>query len=155
MNTETDIFGNKYSYPSYSYPHQKRKVKISAGMNVINQNIKPPTYQYSYSNEDSQGALICGELPDFYNPKTQSYSSAYSDRIAGWDYDRFKKACEIAGGDQVWAYRLPSLSFKKLQEFAKIALNLPVLPEYVRVIHYYNIATGYSCPVVEAVYNIE
>lgn len=78
--------------------------------------------------------------------------SAYSDRIAMWDSVRLQRACEIAdSGDQGWAYALPKLRDKKLREFAQVALDLPSLPLHVRVVHHFNVATGYSCPTVEAV----
>jgi len=40
----------------------------------------------------------------------------------------------------------------ELKRFAKVALNLPCTPTHVRVVHWYNVATGYSCPTVEAIY---
>ena len=116
---------------------------------------KPPCGHYSYSNSSSQGSLITqtNNFPDSYDPGTHDYSVAYSDRIQGWDMGRMTEACELAGGvDQYWAYSLPHLSEEQLLEFARVTLNTPVTPEYVRVVHHYNVATGYSCPTVHAVY---
>lgn len=116
---------------------------------------KPPAFNNHYSNPNSQGALIC-QTPGFpgeYDNTTEQHTIAYSDRIDGWDHDRFKNTCEIAGtGDQGWAITLPQLSTKKLKEFAKVALDLPVTPKHVRIVHHYNVANGYSCPTVEAVF---
>jgi len=116
---------------------------------------KPAVSYYHYSNSDSQGALICETdgFPDSV-PVGMEYNCAYSDRIASWDYEKCKKACELAGGgDQVWAYRLPNLTIERLREFAKVALFLPTLPVHIRVIHWYNVSNGYSCPTVEAIYD--
>lgn len=114
---------------------------------------KPPTGWYSYSNEASQGALIC-ETPGFpagHNDDVDVHC-AYSDRICQWDRERYLRACKIAGGgDQSWGSCLRAASAKTLKEFAVEALNLPSSPMHVRVIHYYNVATGYSCPVVMAI----
>lgn len=114
---------------------------------------KPECHIYSYSNPDSQGALICEtkDFPDNYDPEIHEYHAAYSDRIQGWDPERFKRACEIAGGgDQSWS-RLIGASDSKLKEFAFVALALPKKPEHVRVVHHYNVSNGYSCPTIEAV----
>ena len=115
---------------------------------------KPQVSHYSYSNQASQGALIvqAGGF-HWYNPKTEEYIVAYADRICSWDSERFSRACKIAGsGEEAWAYHLPGLTNDKLIEFAKVALNLEkrkVLS--MRVVHWYNVASGYSCPTVEAI----
>lgn len=166
--------------------------------------VKPRVSHYSYSNPNSQGALICQTYNwptsnshtnnyryfDDYNdgyfddscalytsykignglknktkplcdqviecevPNGSKICSAYSDRIQSWDADRFKRASEIAGGYcQIWAYKLPGLGDEKLKEFAAVALNLEDKKIWaVRCIHYYNVATGYSCPVIQAIY---
>ena len=119
------------------------------------QKAKPAVSYYHYSNRESQGALICQTVgfPEDI-PSGMEYNSAYSDRMAEWDYDRFKQACEIAkGGDQRWAYSLPNLSIENLRIFAQLALNLPTLPEHVRVVHWFNVSSGYSVPTVEAIYD--
>lgn len=136
---------------------EKRKPAASVSRDVVMLDSPlPMVSHYSYSNRQSQGALICQthNFPDGYSRTTEHYSSAYSDRIGQWDGDRLKRASAIAGGgDQAWAYRLPSLSDEKLKEFAQVALDLPVVPKHVRVIHYFNVSNGYSCPVVEAIYS--
>ena len=116
---------------------------------------KPAVSYYHYSNRESQGALIC-QTEGFPHkmPAGMEYSSAYSDRIAGWDHDRFTQACEIAeAGEQGWAYKLPTLPVETLRRFAQIALNLPTLPDHVRIVHWYNVSSGYSVPTVEAIYD--
>jgi hypothetical protein len=113
---------------------------------------KPRAFYNHYSNPASQGALICqtGGYPNRCD--RDKLHVAYSDRIAGWNYDRFKEACEIAGtGDQGWAEALPNLTNARLKEFAQVALNLPELPVHVRAVHHFNVATGYSCPTIEAI----
>lgn len=134
--------------------YNNKEVIIPKGMKKI-ERAKPRTFQYHYSNENSQGALICetANFPDFYNPKIEQYDAVYSDRIAAWDYKRFERACIIANaGDQNWAYKLPSLEENELKRFAQEALNLTFFPKHVRIIHYFNVSSGYSCPTVEAIY---
>jgi hypothetical protein len=133
----------------------RRPVIIPKGMTAISP-AKPRTDYYHYTRNDSQGALICQSkgFPRYYDKGKQDYHAAYSDRMMSWDSDRFKQACEIAGGgDGAWAYKLPNLTDDKLKEFAQVALNLPSLPVHVRVVYWFNVATGYSCPTVEAITN--
>ena len=116
--------------------------------------VKPRTHYYHYSHPESQGALITQTLgfPEQYEPSTHDFHCAYADRIQSWDSARFDNACKLAGtGEQGWAYKLPSMSDEQLREFAKVALNLPAMPEHVRIVHYFNVASGYSCPTVEAI----
>lgn len=115
---------------------------------------KPRTYCH-YSNDASQGALIAQTTnwPDSYDPTTTEHSSAYSDRLRSWDAKRYARTCELAGtGEQGWSGTLPKLNNQALVNFAQWALNLPCKPIAVRVIHYFNVSNGYSCPVVEALY---
>ena len=133
----------------------KNNSHIHAGMKQIDRP-KPRTDYYHYSNPNSQGALICGYVPDYFDPKTESYHANYSDRLYQWDAKNYAKACNFAGGyEQIWAYKLPQLTQKQLFKFAKIILKLKSTPKHVRIIHYYNVATGYSCPVVEVICNKE
>jgi hypothetical protein len=144
---------NIYMNYETNYTRKAHSIKVPKGMDRISP-VKPRTDYYHYSRDDSQGALICQTkgFPNYFNGAIQDYCSAYSDRIMSWDYDRFEKACDIAGGgDSVWAYRLPSLSEGKLKEFAQVALNLSNLPTHVRVVHWFNVSSGYSCPTVEAI----
>ena len=133
-------------------PKTKKPKPIPAGCRAIKQP-KPRCSYYSYSNPNSQEALIC-ETRGFphYVPKGMRFREAYSDRIRGWDSDRYTHACAIAGGgDQSWGSCLPLLSDDQLREFAKAALNLKVTPLHVRVVHWYNVSSGYSCPTVAAI----
>lgn len=112
-------------------------------------------WSFHYSNPQSQNALICQtpDFPDSYDPTTHSVSEAYSDRMQGWDYKHFRAICEMAGtGDQGWSRTLPRKSPEELRAFAQFALKLPVLPDHVRVVHWFNVGNGYSCPTVCAVY---
>jgi len=116
---------NIYMDYETNYTRKVRNIKVPRGMDKISP-VKPRTNYYHYSSDDSQGALICQTkgFPNYFNREKQDYHSAYSDRIMSWDYDRFKKACDIAGcSDGAWAYRLPR----------------------------FNISSGYSCPTVEAI----
>lgn len=115
---------------------------------------KPPCGYYHYSNDASQGSLIC-ETPGFpggYDPSTQDYHAAYSDRLSSWDRKRFEKLCEMArGGDQGWGSRLQNMTEDRLREFARVAFDLATPPAHVRVVHYFNVSNGYSCPTIEAI----
>lgn len=131
----------------------RRSCSLPMGFEMIHP-ARPKTSYYHYSAPESQGALICEtkNFPLGYDPLKEDYVSAYSDRIAQWDYARFQSACELVeAGDQAWAYSLPKLRDSKLKEFARVALDLPSPPLHVRVVHYFNVATGYSCPVVSAI----
>lgn len=132
--------------------------KLKRGMIAICEDLKPPTNYYHYSNPASQGALAAetSSFPPGYFPKKELVASAYSDRIQSWDAKRFRDACGIiGGGDQVWCHVASSLSDDQLRHFAQVALNLHTLPKHVRIIHYYNVSNGYSCPVVLAIYDRE
>lgn len=110
---------------------------------------------YSYSNPMSQDALICETqgFPDSLNKATQAYASAYSDRLMVLGSEPFSATCQAAGGGpDNWGYCLPRLDDDKLREFAKVALGLSKLPLHVRAVHHFNVATCYSCPTVEAIY---
>lgn len=146
-------FSHDYSRSFKRREERRRQAELPAGA-VRMEEPKPRTHQYSYSNSASQGALICETrgFPDYYMPETEDCHSAYSDRMAGWDSARFQRACNIAGsGDQAWAYRLPGLGDEGLRQFAQECFGLAKPPEHVRVIHYYNVSNGYSCPVVVAI----
>jgi len=115
--------------------------------------VKPPTYYYSYSEPASQGALICetSDFPIVFNRNTVEIHSAYSDRMQGWDSKHYQELCNMIGaGEQSW-HIMKGFGDQKLREIAKFAFKLDVLPLHVRIIHYYNVATGYSCPVIVAV----
>jgi hypothetical protein len=117
---------------------------------------KPRCMWYGYNHPESQGAFICATpaFPPGYFKDQEIYDAAYSDRIHGWDSDRFNRACQLAGGgDQVWSSRLPSLSPDALRRFAMEAMNTPVMPKHVRVVHRYNVSNGYSCPTIEVIYD--
>jgi len=139
----------------YDIEGPPRKREIPPEGHVPTAEVKPRCSYYHYSNKRSQGALICQtpNFPDHYNPKIHELWSAYSDRVAGWDYDRYQRVCQKYGGDQVWSSRLPGLSKKQLKEFAKEILELPEMPIHVRVVHWFNVSNGYSCPTVEAIFN--
>ena len=141
-----------FDYEDGDYQPEPVKVKVPNGC-VKTTEPKPPTYSYHYNNPESQGALMAetDNFPGYYNPKKESIHTAYSDRLASWDYNNFKKLCAFAGtGDQGW-HVLQSFSDDRLKEFAQIAFKLDKLPKHVQIIHYYNVSNGYSCPVVVAI----
>ena len=111
---------------------------------------------YHYSNPNSQEALICQtpDFPAYFDPKTQDYQMAYSDRLQQWDWKAYKSLCDEYGGEQAWAYKLPGLSVKELLVFGQKALKLKQLPDAVRIVHHFNVSNGYSCPTVEAILGV-
>lgn len=146
-------YNDKYDFYGNARDIKPKRQPIPKGCHEISE-AKPKTGYYHYSNENSQGALVCEtrSFPSFFNPETQDYHSAYSDRLAGWDYDNFEKVCEFVGtGDQGWCYRLSSFTDDKLKEFAQLALKLDKLPKHVRIVHHYSVSNGYSCPTIEAI----
>tara|TARA_B100002049_G_C16084874_1_gene378881 strand:- start:66 stop:548 length:483 start_codon:yes stop_codon:yes gene_type:complete len=116
---------------------------------------KPRCNYYHYSNQNSQGALICQTkgFPGWFDESIDNISSVYSDRLRGWSDGRSEAVDKIIGiGDQGWATKLPLLGDDKLKEIAQVAFELQEQPTHVQVIHYYNDASGYSCPVIIAIY---
>lgn len=108
---------------------------------------------YYYSNPSCQGAVICETNGCPEKGRTAAYDthSAYSDRLYDWDKERYNRVRDlIGGGDQVWAYKLPELSQSKWREIAKEAFDLDRLPDHVRFVFYYNVSSGYACPVIIA-----
>lgn len=116
--------------------------------------VKPPTDYYHYSNPESQNALIActSDFPDELNRNTHDLHSAYSDRLYSWDHDRFHRVCEIAGcGSLMWGHKATIFDDARLKAMAKEAFDLTEEPEHARLIHAFNVATGYSCPVLQAI----
>lgn len=148
----SDSFACNYTL----YPKPAPAPPLKKGMTPLwSDRLKPPTYYYHYSNPASQGAVAAqtAGFPAGYYPNRESEASAYSDRIHSWDPERYKRACAIIGGGcQVWRTRASGVFDDVLRQFAQEALGLPVLPTHVRLIHYYNVSNGYSCPVVQAIY---
>lgn len=113
---------------------------------------KPKCVYYSYNYPESQGALICqtDRFPK-YVKQTVTLFDAYSDRVMRYDSDRYFQAVEfLKSGCQSWAYKLQHISQDDLKKFAQILLGMPETPDHVRVVHYYNVSSGYSCPYVIA-----
>lgn len=142
---------NNCIYNYFEMKPQRRKLSPVRPGNCRIEDPKPRTSYYHYTNDESQGALIC-ETPDFPDQwKLKDIHEAYSDRMQMWDAVNYDKACKLAGtGEQGWSYALPRLGHDALCEFAKVALKLDKMPKHVRIIHYYNVSNGYSCPVVMA-----
>ena len=140
----------EYSSGSHFYGDTRNTPERS---DLAEQGLKPPTQYYHYSNEHSQNALIT-QTRGYPSKREQAQyidHSAYSDRLAGWDYDHFKQLCKmIGGGDQAWAYKLQGLKDPELLKIAQFAFNLPELPAHARFIHCFNVSSGYSCPVIVA-----
>jgi len=113
---------------------------------------KPSCDYYHYSNEQSQGALICetAEFPRWVEREKFEVFSAYQDRLREWDFANFEKVNKKIGG--FWEYELPKFSDVKLKEIVKDFLELDRLPEHVRFVYYYNVSSGYGCPMFIAVF---
>ena len=112
---------------------------------------EPKTFYYHYSNKNSQGALMneTTSFPKSFDDKIHDCYDAYTDRLMEWDYNNYQKACKVLNSDNT---SLQNASDEKLVEFAHIALKTPIKPEHVRVIHYFNVSTGFSCPLIVAVF---
>jgi len=157
MKKSVDYEGREvfYSPDGYFWAHEEpRRPTRPPTVNEIVLEVKPPCGNYSYSNPASQGALIAetSDFPFYLNKITHECHSAYSDRLCSWDSKHFDRLCAlIGGGDQVWAYRLWGAGDQRLKEIAQFAFHMDELPGHVRVIHYYNVSSGYSCPVIVAI----
>jgi len=109
---------------------------------------KPPVGYYHYSNPASQGALMAKttKWPKGHLPDGCGILDAYTDRMWEWDQDKAKRASEALG----------ARSFKDASDEQLLAFSRVWWPDYeivaVRVVHYYNVATGYSCPRVDVIY---
>ena len=105
---------------------------------------KPSVCNYSYSNPESQGALMNEvNFPNSFDPETTECWDIYTDRV---DYGRYREACKHL------THRLEHTSRESLIPFAKTLMDIPVDPFAVRVIHHYNVATGCSCPYIIALW---
>jgi hypothetical protein len=142
-----------YTVQLWAMPDTRPAPKIPKGKHIIPiERAKPKSFYCHYSNPDCQGSLIAetGRFPDYYDETKMEYHSAYSDRLASWDYDHYRKLCDKYGGDQMWHNKLAMIGTKKLKEFAKMALKLEDTPAHVRVVYYFNVSNGYGCPVIIA-----
>ena len=110
---------------------------------------KPKSHYNHYSNPASQGALMF-ETDNF--PKQCSLDEfdaldGYTDRMQSWDYDQYQKACKVLKKPLV-----DNSSENQIKEFCRIYWKQENQPEHVRVIHFFNVSTGYSCPFVIALF---
>jgi hypothetical protein len=137
----------------YYRPTPVKRKELPLGARPVME-CEPPTHSYHYSNSRSQNSLICqtDNWDGFYFPDRQEMHSAYSDRLQGWDAARYRRLCEFIGtGEQGWPRLLVTMTYDRMREAAQIAFDLPKLPLQVRFVHHYNVATGYSCPTIEAI----
>lgn len=112
---------------------------------------KPPVGYYHYSNPSCQGALL-RETKSFPNAidNDAKVADGYYDRIQGWHPKGYKAATELFK-DQWYITALKSITDDELREYAQVMFELDWLPDHVRIIYYYNVATGYDCPYIIAV----
>jgi len=112
---------------------------------------KPRTYYYHYSRPESQGALITQThgFPKTIDGNKYYLHDVYQDRISEWYPNGWEKASEMLNTSM--PYALPNLSDDDLKEFAKRLFELNTIPIHVRVIYYYNVATGYDCSFIMAI----
>ncbi len=137
---------------------------------------KPPVRYYHYSNPTSQGALMAqtanwpramlmrhkrrmsnydprwplSEDEPVYErvavPEGLQIESAYTDRMQEWDWDKCGRAFK----------KLAPGGFKNSSDEQLLAFCREYWLEWeivaVRVIYYFNVATGYDCPVVQVLY---
>jgi len=110
---------------------------------------KPKSFYNHYSNPQSQGALLCEtmDFPKSFNDETQEVFDAYTDRMQEWDYKNYQKAIKIFNGNS-----MQNANDDQLKDYAHIALKTPVRPDHVRIVHYFNVSNGYSCPLVIAIF---
>jgi hypothetical protein len=111
---------------------------------------KPKSSYNHYSNPSCQGTLLCEtqNFPKSFNDKVYEENEAYTDRMAEWDYENYRKSMDIFKGGS-----MEKAKDKTLKEFAQIAFKKSVLPKHVRIIYYFNVSSGYSCPLVIALFN--
>jgi len=112
---------------------------------------KPKVDYYHYSNSNSQGALLrqTAAFPRHVDTEYFEIFDAYTDRLAQWDYDLYRKACDDMG------CRLAQATDEQLKKFCQTVFKKDYLPEHVRVVYYYNVSSGYDCPRIDAIFRRE
>ncbi len=135
---------------------------------------KPPCGYYSWHNPESQGCLMAqtAQWPfvmsmrrskntyrnDPFGPPDEpvyervavpaglNIESAYTDRMQSWDRDKCDRAFkQLAQGG------FKNSNDEQLLSFAKTYWpDLDIVA--VRVIYFFNVSSGYDCPVVEVLY---
>lgn len=146
---------NGFGYYSTEPTPRREQPKLPAGHRRLARPAYEYCHYYHYSNPESQNALIVETkgFPNSFNPATHEVSEAYSDRMRQWDSKHYSAILAMVGtGEQGWPSALKGRADSWLCEFAQFALKLPVLPDHVQVVHWYNVSNGYSCPTVLAVY---
>lgn len=118
-------------------------------MDIVFNMSRSRCFHYSCSNPDSQGALIAetSGFPRQVSDREFRVYDVYLDRA--WQETRYKLAMETIGNVAVESV---SWGEARLKRFARVLFQEVVNPEHVRLVYYYNVATGYSCPYVLAVF---
>lgn len=104
--------------------------------------VKPPHYYRHYSNPDCQGSLIeeTPDFPDRWYPKSDEVHSIYLDRI-GY-YGRYETL--IASG----LHKAAEECIQRASEDKAWVDSTIKRIKHVRLIYYFNVATGYDCPCI-------
>lgn len=72
---------------------------------------------------------------------------AYTDRMSSWDRDKYEEACKHLD------HRFQYASDDALRKFCSVFFEREVVE--VRVVFYFNVATGYDCPRIDYLYKKE
>lgn len=153
MRISRDVWGNIYE--EHEYPKKLRELK-----SYEQKTPQPDRLEcgyYHYSNRDSQGALLrdTRNFPDIIDTrKYKILADGYFDRIQSWHPEGYKKAFELIKGNW-YINQLQTLSDDMIKQFAQILFELEDKPEHVRIIYYYNVATGYDCPYIVTISKVK
>lgn len=107
-----------------------------------------------YTNPDSQGKLI-KETKNFplKLPRDCKVYDAYSDRMMHWDQEKWREACSVFVGKSGLTHSIQNHPDETLIEFASIYTGKEVVA--VRWLFHFNVASGYDCPCMIAIYKKE
>jgi len=102
------------------------------------------THGLSHYPEDHK--LIRREANPIPVPKGLKLTDAYTDRMQQWDWKKYGNISK----DSKCGYLFQFCSDEKLIKFCKLYFGINVVA--VRVVHYFNVAYGGSCPRIDVLY---
>jgi hypothetical protein len=87
-------------------------------------------------NQKLQGAVIrrTTGFPLRYFEPNWEYMATYADRLQVYNPERFKAACDIAGGDANWPTFVRRVDNTELRAWAQVVFGLVKPPKHVRII---------------------
>ena len=108
-------------------------------------------------NEDARGQRHCNSSQSCVLPSGYGIGDAYVDRMQGWDREKYLKFVDdlLSGSEDRCSLNqlLRQCPEENLIKAAANYFGKPVVS--VRVVYYYNCATGYDCQRIDFIYKAE